>query len=373
MTGFSRLILAVGLLALAAISASASLGAPGTDRAGVVTIGYADPLGSEEGLRGVGWGERQAIKQLPLNWKVAELDDKLSADKQVSDIDSMIAQHVGGMTSWTLDPGAADAVYKRARAANIPVIGMNSTSKYFNSSIQGWTDATCLVSNEQAQFIAQKIPHAKIFALGGPPVPSITLTTNCFLAAAKKAGLECSPFRRPSRARKPRVNRSPRASCSSTLTCRRSGASPKAFRSAFPRPLKASGKTIWSGNRQGIIVIARNGTSAAAEAIRTGNMTATWDNNQPLVGAAAIQVLKYLLVDEVPTCTAADKDLHPFEAVGSGQHRLVQEPGVASRSLAAADQVRRSESMVRETEASVRLALAAGRRGLRATWGQEPG
>ena len=63
--------------------------------------------------------------------------------------------------------------------------------------------------------------------------------------------------------------------------------------------LKAQNKTVWSGNRKGIIVVARNGTSAAAEAIRTGNMTATWDNNQPLVGAAAVQLLKYLIVDKV--------------------------------------------------------------------------
>jgi ABC-type sugar transport system substrate-binding protein len=295
----SRFLIVAGVAAVAAAAAVSSSAAPVGQRAGVVTIGYADPLASEEGLRGVGWGEKQAIKNLGLAWKVAEIDDKLSADKQVSDIDSMIAQHVGGVTSWTLDPGAADAVYKRARAAGIPVIGLNSTSKYFNSSIQGWTDATCLVSQQQAQFIAQKIPGAKIFALGGPPVPSITLTTNCFLAAAKKAGLDVIAFQKSQQGSQTEGQQITQSLLLQHPDVQAIWSFTEGLSLGVSAAVKGAGKPIWSGDKKGIIVIARNGTSAAAEAIRTGNMTATWDNNQPLVGAAAIQLLKYLLVDKV--------------------------------------------------------------------------
>jgi ribose transport system substrate-binding protein len=304
-TAFRRLVpatgvaVAAGLTVSASLAVSASLGASSVHRAAPISIGYADPLGSEEGLRGVGWGERQAIKDLGLNWKVNELDDKLSANKQVSDIDSMIAQQVRGLTSWTLDPGAADAVYKRARAASIPVIGLNSTSKYFNSSIQGWTDATCLVSQQQAQFIAQKIPHAKIFAFGGPPVPSITLTTNCFVAAAKSAGLRILAFQKSQQGTQTEGQQMTQSFLLQHPDVQAIWSFTEGLSLGVSATLAAQHKTVWSGSRKGIIVIARNGTSAAAQAIRNGNMTATWDNNQPLVGAAAIQVLKYLLVDKI--------------------------------------------------------------------------
>jgi len=298
MTAFRRLGVAAALVALAAVSVFVGL-ASGSRHASPIVIGYADPLGSEEGLRGVGWGEKQAIKGLHVNWKVLELADKLSADKQVSDIDSMIAQKVAGITSWTLDPGAADAAYKRARDAGIPVIGLNSTSKYFNSSVQGWTDATCLVSQEQAKFIAQKIPHAKIFALGGPPVPSITLTTNCFLKAAKAAGLKILAFQKTQQGSTTEGQQVTQSLLLKHPDVQAIWSFTEGLSLGVSATLKAQNKTVWSGNRKGIIVVARNGTSAAAQAIKTGNMTATWDNNQPLVGAAAVQLLKYLIVDKV--------------------------------------------------------------------------
>ena len=49
----------------------------------------------------------------------------------------------------------------------------------------------------------------------------------------------------------------------------------------------------------GVVVASRNGVQAAIDAIAAGEMTATWDNNQPLVGAAALQVLKYHHADGV--------------------------------------------------------------------------
>jgi ribose transport system substrate-binding protein len=303
-TALRRLgVLTAGVVAIAAIAVSVGSGAstaPTAPRAAApLTIGYANPLASEEGLRGVGWGEKQAIRRLGLNWRLVEVDNKLSADKQVSDIDSMITRRFAGITSWTLDPGAADAVYRRARSAGIPVIGLNSTSGQFNASIQGYTDATCRVSQQQAQFIAQRIPRAKIFAIGGPPVPSITLTTNCFLAAAKKAGLQVLAFQKSQQGAQTEGQQITQSLLLRHPDVQAIWSFTEGLSLGVSATLKAQNKTVWSGNRRGIIVVARNGTSAAAEAIRTGNMTATWDNNQPLVGAAAVQVLKYLIVDKV--------------------------------------------------------------------------
>jgi ABC-type sugar transport system substrate-binding protein len=296
--GTWRRSLAVGLLAVAVLAILASSAGATNDQAGVV-IGYSNPAGTEEGLRGVGWGEKQAIKALKLPWTVREIDARVSADKQVSDIDAMISLKVGGITSWTVDQGAAEAAYKRARDAGIAVIGINSQSKFFNTAIAAWTDTTCLVSDEQAAFIDRLIPNAKILALGGPPVPSITLTTNCFLRAAKKRGLQVLEFQKanfgqPDEGQKMTQSmllKHPDTQAIWTFT--------EGLALGAGAALRSNGKTIWSGSKKGIVLVSRNGTSAAAQAIRTGNLTVTWDNNQPLVGAAAVQILKYLLVDKV--------------------------------------------------------------------------
>src|SRR4051812_16644505 len=79
-------ILIVGVVVMAAAlvaQADGAVSARNHPTANIV-VGYADPLASEEGLRGVGWGEKQAIKALKLPWSVKETDAKLSSDQQVS-------------------------------------------------------------------------------------------------------------------------------------------------------------------------------------------------------------------------------------------------------------------------------------------------
>src|SRR5579872_3491213 len=179
-------------LAILAIIVTGAVGAPVQSQktAVSITIGYSDPNGVAASLRSIGIGAEKAIKALGLKWTVKPFDAQLSATKQVSDLDSMVSLKLGGIMSWTLDPGAADAAYKSAQAAGIPVIGLNSASKYFTTEIAGITDTTCIVAKQQAAYIASLVPHATVIAIGGPPVPSITLTTNCFLAAAKADGLQ---------------------------------------------------------------------------------------------------------------------------------------------------------------------------------------
>lgn len=291
----------VGLLSLAfgvALAANTSQAAPAATSK--IVIGYSNPLASEEGLRAVGYGARQAIRQLKLPWSLRELDSKLSADKQVSDVDTFVSLKAKGIMSWTLDPGAADAAYKRARGAGIAVIGLNSNSRYFNSVMAADTDTTCRVANQQAAYIAKAIPRAKVLAIGGPPVPSITLSTNCFLKAAKQRGLKILELQKD-------------------VTGSQAGGQKVAENMLLKHPdvqamwvfsdgdalgasaaLSASGKRVWSGRTKGIVLVSRNGVQAAIDAIKAGRMTATWDNNQPLLGAAAIQILKRILVDKVP-------------------------------------------------------------------------
>jgi ABC-type sugar transport system substrate-binding protein len=275
-------------------------------QAQVVEIGYSNPAGSEPGLRAIGYGMREAVKKLKLGWKVKETDAGFSANKQVSDIDSLITQDVEGVTSWTLNAGASEGVYKRARDAGIPVIGYNSPSKFFNTTIANETDSTCDVSKEQAAYIAKRIPRARVIAVKGPAfVPSIDFTNKCFFAAAKKAGLTIVD------------SRSNTGSGDQTLEAQNltqdmlaknpeyDAAWAYADTSAYgvSAAINATGRKIWSGygpRNDGVILIARDGNNLAIEAIKNGRMTATWDPHYEQSGAAAIQVLKPHIEDGRP-------------------------------------------------------------------------
>ena len=152
------------------------------------TIGFANPIASIPSQQSIIIGARAAATRYGFSLKVA--DANLSADKQVSDINTFVAAKVSGVLSWTLNQGAADVAYKSARDDGIPVIGFSSTSKFINTVVQYDSVSTCGPMKDAARYIATRVPGAKVFVLGGPPVQSITQSVKCFQAAAKAAGLE---------------------------------------------------------------------------------------------------------------------------------------------------------------------------------------
>jgi ribose transport system substrate-binding protein len=240
---------------------------------------------------------REAIKLLKLPWKLKVLDSNLSPDKQVADVDTFISLGTPGMTTWTLDPGAADPAYKRAREAGMYVIGFNSPSKYQNTNIKTQTDSTCDVSRQQAQYIAQLIPGAKVISIGGPPVPSIQFFTKCWLAAAKQAGLTVLEHKDY-----PTVDQDSGRRNVEALLLRHPDAqalwswSDEVALGAIAA-ITTQGKTIWSGSSEGFVVISRDALPEMITAIKQGKSTASWDGNFPQMGAAAIQLLKGVIVD----------------------------------------------------------------------------
>jgi ribose transport system substrate-binding protein len=295
---FPFLVLAIVALVVTLVGSAA---ANSHRRAGNVLIGWSDPLASEEGLRAVGYGETRAIQQLGLaGWKVKDLDAALSSNKQVSDIATFQSLGAKAITSWTLDQGALDPAYKRARAAGIPVIGVDTFSKYFITVAAGYTDTTCIVANQQAQYIAHLVPHAKVLAIGGPPAPSITLTTNCFLKAAKAQGLQVLEHEDDLKG----TEANGQVVAQGMLTKHPDVQAVWVFSDntalGASAALHAAGKTVWSGSHKGVVLVSRNGVGAAIAAIKSGNLTASWDNEQPEVGSAALQIVKYILVDKAP-------------------------------------------------------------------------
>jgi ribose transport system substrate-binding protein len=286
------LVIAVASLAALVGAATAAVA---TAKAKQKLIGVSNPIASIPGQQAFIYGAKQAAAHYGFALKV--LDANLSADKQVSDIDTFISQHVDGITSWTLDPGATDAAYKRASRAGISLVGFNSASPFFSTVIKTDTDSSCAPIADAARYIATRASKAKVFVIGGPPVPSITFSVNCFLDAAKKLGLQIV-------SKKDNVNDTSPAGQRLTQDALTRHPDLQAIWSfddvggiGASAALRAGGKPIWSGNRKGVILIGKDGDTAAVAAIKSGAYTATYDENPTLAGAASIAALAVRLVD----------------------------------------------------------------------------
>lgn len=298
------LVFAVGVIAAGCGSDDGGDSTDGTASADTEerTIGYSLPVGQEPQLQAIGLGMEGAVEQLGLPWEIDISDAKLSADQQVADLDQFVTQDLGGIASWTLDPGAADAAYQRARDADIPVVGINSESEFFVSRIQTETDWNgCVVSQEQVDYIGERVDNPKILVLGGPPVPSIMKFTECFVDEAEAAGYEIvdrgddvestgtsgQKLAQDLLAKNPDVNVIWAFGDTTAI-----GAS---------AALRSDDQAIYTDESpKGVLLISRNGAPEAAAAIESGEMTASWDSNQIRSGAAAVQLLARHYVDGVP-------------------------------------------------------------------------
>ena len=266
------------------------------------TIGYSNPLGSEISFQAIGVGAEQAIEKLDLPWKVDEIDAKLSADKQVSDIDTMISQQVGGIASWTLNSGSMEPAYARAKAADIPVIGLNSESPSITVNAKTQTDSTCATGQEQAQYIAERIPGAKVLAVEGPEFATITYTNKCWREAAEAAGLtivETVVDTDITEASGQKVTEAALLKVKDEVQAVWVFSDQTAVGSSAA--IRAAGLKIWTEkDPSGVIVISRNGAASAIDYVKQGYLTAIWDSNMGELGVAAVQLLAAHYVDGVP-------------------------------------------------------------------------
>jgi ribose transport system substrate-binding protein len=253
-------------------------------------IGFSSPVQSNSGLIDTYYGQGQAAEQLGMQVKVA--DANLSAEKQVSDIDTLISLGVKGLIVWPLKPGALEGVLDRAHSRNIPVISYGSPTPVSATTVYNEQFASCKVANDQAAYISQRIPHAKVIVIGPPPVPEIQTFTKCFEDAAKAAGL--TVLDRQDNSNDTASSAQPIAD---TLLTKHADADaiwayndPSALGAGAAATGK--GKTIWmEGKQKGLIVMGTTGNKDAIDGIREGVMTVTWDQNQPEFGAAAVQAM----------------------------------------------------------------------------------
>ena len=302
----ARLLAAAGIVVVSSlVAATAAFGAGGQ-------LGESSPIASNPNQQAITYGQQQAAKHY--GWTVKTLDANLSADKQVSDVDTFINLKVAGIVTWTLDPGAAGAAYKRALAAGIAIVDFGATLNV-SSSVFDERGYGCSMGVKAAGYIAKRIPKANVLVIGGPPVPSITNYTDCFVKSAKAMGLTILAKQ---------YNVKDTAGTAQPIVQDMLTKYPKAQAIwAYNDPsalgagavVRSSGKTVWSeGKSKGIIVMGANGSADGAAGVKQGVITTTWDPLPETMGRIAVQVLAMHLVDGKPLTALPKIILIPMKA-----------------------------------------------------------
>lgn len=290
----------------AALVAAVALAACGSDDSGSstsgstgggaassdTTVAYISPVGSQIGQQQVNFGLDGAARVE--GWGVRVLDANLSADRQVSHVDTLINERVGAFASWTLDPGATAGAYTRAQEAGIPVIGVNSEGEGVTSTVW-WEVNTCEPDGpwqRTAELIAEARPGGRVIVMGGPPAPSIMANVRCFRDAAERAGLEIVD-----QADNVRDAAAPAAQLAEDLLTKHGDVD--AFWDyndqtalGVSSAILNAGKRVSDGRSEGIMVFGSNGDPDAIQAVREGRLTGSWDTDSVATGWAVAQAMR---------------------------------------------------------------------------------
>jgi ribose transport system substrate-binding protein len=156
-------------------------------------IGFQNPLGANESLQ---YMQKGAVAQAKaLKCKLIVLDDALSVDKQVSNMQQLLAQKVNAIVFYPLDPKATTPVLSQARKAGVPVIAIDSNFGNPKSPVtpgitaQVWQGRD-IMAFLQVQALKKAKPNAKIGLIGiGAPVPALKYENAREKFYAEKAGM----------------------------------------------------------------------------------------------------------------------------------------------------------------------------------------
>ena len=308
----SSLVIAAGsaaLIALSACSSSSSTAAgsgasnlstiAAASSGGSITVAYASPVASQPNQQELYAGMQQAAKSL--GWNIKMLDSNLSANTQVSNIQTLIQEKVNAIATWTLDAGATAGIYTQAQAAGIPIIGMNSTGAGVAATVwyEGSTCAKGGPADREAAAMAKRKPGATVILITLTGVPSIDASTTCFKNAAAKAGLKVLTVQ---------SNTADNASGGDQLATNLLAKYPNvdafwdyndASAEGVASAVLATGKKIMSGNSTtGIQVWGNGADSDGIAALKQDRLTGTIDSNLTESGWAVIKVMKMLLAKQ---------------------------------------------------------------------------
>ena len=157
------------------------------------TIGYQNPLAANESLQ---YMQKAAAAQAKaLKCKIILLDDALDVDKQVSNMQQLLAQKVNAIVFYPLDPKATTPVLAQARKAGVPVIAIdanfgNPKAKVTPGIVAQVWQGRDLQAYLQVQALKRVKPNAKVGLIGiGAPVPALKYLNGRERAYATRSGM----------------------------------------------------------------------------------------------------------------------------------------------------------------------------------------
>jgi ABC-type sugar transport system substrate-binding protein len=160
-------------------------------KAGVrCSIGFQNPVAANETLAFL---QKAVVAEgKRLGCRVITLDDALSPDKQVSNMQQLLAQKVGAIIFYPLDPKATTPVLKQAQRQKVPVIAIDASFGNRKAvpliATQVWQGRD-IQAYLQAQALKAAKPGAKVGLIGiGIPVPALKYLTGREGAYATQAG-----------------------------------------------------------------------------------------------------------------------------------------------------------------------------------------
>jgi ribose transport system substrate-binding protein len=267
------------------------------------TIGFTNPLGSNDQLAVL----QRAIEARAecLGGRVISVDDNLDVDKQIADIDQLVSQKVDGIIVFPLDPDAVQPAVTRAADAGIKTVGVNVTLedpeatdiKPFDASVNQGTEQ---MATETAEFVAEELNgEGNVLGVGiGIPVPVIKFQMAVMKRVAEDKGLTW-------------------ADEVDNPTDDAAGAQPVVEQALLnnedldaimaynePSALGAYAAVQGAGRADDILITGANGTKSGIDAVRAGEIAATWDLLPWKQGISFVNVMKQLLDgDDAETTT----------------------------------------------------------------------
>ena len=167
-----------------------------------LTIGFPSPNAASEPMQIMEETMKAAVEELGGNLVV--LDAAIGVDKQVRDIQQLVAQKVDAIVVFPIDPGAVEPAVEQARKAGIPALAVeynnqdpNDTGPFATQIVQG-TDRLAYLEVQQAAEALSK--GGSVVQIGlNIPAPTIVSITNATKKWAEAFGLDYlgAPTTRP--------------------------------------------------------------------------------------------------------------------------------------------------------------------------------
>jgi ribose transport system substrate-binding protein len=258
-------------------------------------IGYQNPLAANESLQ---FMQKAAVAEAKvLKCKLILLDDALSVDKQVSNMQQLLAQKVNAIVFYPLDPKATTPVLAQAKKAGVPVVAIDSNFGNPKSPVTPGISAQVWQGRDEMAFLqatalAKAKPGAKLGLIGiGAPVPALKYTNARESYYATKLGMtvlgdEDNPtddVTGGEKAGNALIQRYPDMNAVIAYN------DPSGVGAVVAA--KAAGKTL--------TVIGLNGTSDGIQAVKDGRFAATVQGDSPGVGRETVKAA-YALAAKLP-------------------------------------------------------------------------